>query len=84
MANCLDCIHYHQSSDIEFDLIPYDQHRTDTPKGQCFINIDLAWCDKPDRDGDSFSVLSFGKPDQFKRDVWFPQLAKVCLEFKKN
>jgi len=83
MITCLHCTHCHCSSDIEFDLVPHDQHRVGVPKGQCSINIDLGWCDKPEQDGATFSVLSFGKPSKFDRESWFPALARFCSNFQE-
>ena len=81
MRTCLECLHYHVAKDLEFTLVPDDQYREEIPKGKCFINLDLYWCDKPEDEDDDFSVLSWETPSQFQKEEWFPRLASVCSNF---
>jgi len=83
MKSCLNCEHCHVTKDCEFWLEPEDQYtRNEVPKGRAFQNLDLFWCDKPEDSDDDFSVLSYGRPSDFQKDIWFPEIASICDEYE--
>lgn len=79
MKSCLNCKHCHIGKDVEFDIKPDTVGRTDgVPRGTYHANMDMVWCEIPEADYDDFAVLTYGKPTNWEKEYWLPQLASVC------
>ena len=84
IKSCQNCKHYHFSKDVEYEINLSQPKYSNNPQptGKYQENVDMAWCEISEVEGDDFTILKYGRLDEFFSTTWFPQLAKVCENYK--
>lgn len=85
MRACTNCKHSHRGKDVEYTITPARSKdpNTDSPPGPLEMNSDLFWCDVPEQEGDSWTLLSSFKAFTMQPN-WFEVIAENCSRYEEK